>query len=80
MFFGGFLPSSIKLRPEKKVQSSGRKLILIGFHYFTETMRSKLSVTVYLFFALYGSTTIQSRSFLKKYQKLSVQVENSELS
>jgi hypothetical protein len=29
-------------------------LILIGFLYFTETMRSKLSVTVYLFLALYG--------------------------
>ena len=28
-------------------------------------MRSKLSVTVYLFLALYGSTTIQSRLFLK---------------
>ncbi len=28
-------------------------------------MRSKLSVTVYLFLALYGSTTIQSRSFLE---------------
>jgi hypothetical protein len=26
---------------------------LIGFLYFTETMRSKLSVTVYLFLALY---------------------------
>ncbi len=28
-------------------------------------MRSKLSITVYLFFALYGSTTLQSQSFLK---------------
>ena len=28
-------------------------------------MRSKLSVTVYLFLALYGSTTLQSRSSLK---------------
>jgi hypothetical protein len=27
--------------------------------------RNKLSVTVYLFLALYGSTTIHSRSFLK---------------
>ncbi len=27
--------------------------------------RNKVSVTVYLFLALYGSTTIQSRSFLK---------------
>ena len=35
------------------------KKILIGFLYFTETIRSKLSVTVYLFLALYGSTTIQ---------------------
>ncbi len=38
---------------------------LIGFPYFTETMRSKLSVTVYLFLALYGSTILQSWSFLK---------------
>ncbi len=27
--------------------------------------RNKLSVSVYLFLALYGSTTIQSKSFLK---------------
>ena len=40
-------------------------------------MRSKLSVTVYLFLALYGSTTLQSRLFLKKYQELSLQVEIS---
>ncbi len=32
--------------------------------------RKKLSVTVYLFLALYGPSTIQSRSFLKKYQEL----------
>ncbi len=31
-------------------------------------MRSKLSVTVYLFHALYGSTTIQSRSLLKNIE------------
>ncbi len=30
--------------------------------------RNKLSVTVYLFLALYGSTTIQSRSFLKNIE------------
>ncbi len=41
------------------------KKILIGFLYFTETIRSKLSVTVYLFLALYGSTSIQSWLFLK---------------
>ncbi len=41
------------------------KKILIGFLYFTETMRSKLSVTVYLFLALYGSTTIQYDCFSK---------------
>ncbi len=29
---------------------------------------NKLSVTVYLFLALYGSTTIQSRSFLKNIE------------
>ncbi len=44
------------------------KKILIGFLYFTETMRSKLSVTVYLLLALYGSTTIQSRLFLKNIE------------
>ncbi len=31
-------------------------------------MRSKLSFTVYLFLALYGSTTIQSRWFLKNVE------------
>ncbi len=31
-------------------------------------MRSKLPVTVYLFLALYGSTTLQSRSFLKNIE------------
>ena len=31
-------------------------------------MRSKLSVTVYLFLALYGSTTIQTRLFLKNIE------------
>ncbi len=31
-------------------------------------MRSKLSVTVYLFLALYGSTTIESRLFLKNIE------------
>ncbi len=41
---------------------------LIGFLYFTETMRSKLSVTVYLFLALYGSTTLQAQSFLKNIE------------
>ncbi len=44
------------------------KKILIGFLFFTETMWSKLSVTVYLFLALYGSTTIQSQSFLKNIE------------
>ncbi len=44
------------------------KKILIGFLYFTERMRSKLSVTVYLCIALYGSTTLQSRSFLKNIE------------
>ena len=42
--------------------------MLIGFLYVTETMRSKLSVTVYLFLALYGSTTLQSQSFLKNIE------------
>ncbi len=32
-------------------------------------MRSKLSVTVYLFFAFYGSTTLQSQLFLKNIKK-----------
>ncbi len=31
-------------------------------------MRSKLSITAYLFLALYGSTTLQSRSFLKNIE------------
>ncbi len=31
-------------------------------------MRSKLSVTVYLFLALYGSTIIQSQLFLKNIE------------
>ncbi len=41
---------------------------LIGFLYFTETMRSKLSVTVYLLLAMYGSTTLQSQMFLKNIE------------
>jgi hypothetical protein len=32
---------------------------------FLVVHRNKVSVTVYLFLALYGPTTIQSRSFLK---------------
>ncbi len=36
------------------------------------------SITAYLFLALYGSTTSQSQSFLKKYQELSVQLEIGE--
>ncbi len=39
--------------------------VLIGFLYFTETIRSNLSVTVYRFLALNGSTIIQSQLFLK---------------
>jgi hypothetical protein len=31
-------------------------------------MRSKLSITAYLFLALYGSTTLQSQSFLKNIE------------
>jgi hypothetical protein len=42
--------------------------ILIGFLCFTETLRSKLSATVYLFLALNGSTTLQSRLFLKNIE------------
>ncbi len=70
MFFGGFLPSSIKLQPEKKGTVTWLSVgkILIGFLYFTETMRSKLPVTVYLFLALYGFTTLQSRLFLKNIE------------
>jgi hypothetical protein len=44
------------------------KKILIGFLYFPETMITKLSVNVYLFLALYGSTTIQTWSFLKNIE------------
>ena len=57
----------------KKGSSSPREVSvfkknLIGFLYFTETMTSKLSVIVYFFLALYGSTTIQSRFFLKNIE------------
>jgi hypothetical protein len=44
------------------------KKILIGFLYFTETMRSKLSATVYLFLALNGYTTLQSQLLLKNIE------------
>jgi hypothetical protein len=44
------------------------KKILIGFLYFTEKIRSNLSVTVYLFLALYRSTIIQSQLFLKNIE------------
>ncbi len=54
------------------------KKILIGFLYFTETKRSKLSDTVYLFLVFYGSTTLQSRLFLKNIENFLLQVENSE--
>ena len=39
---------------------------------------SDLSITAYLFCVLYRSTSLQSLSFLKKYQDLSVQVEIGE--
>ncbi len=44
------------------------KMILIGFLYFTEKMRSKLSVAVDPLLALYGSTTLLTRSFLKNIE------------
>jgi hypothetical protein len=47
----------------------GRKATLVRIFLlnpnFLLVHRNKLSVTMYLFLALYGSTTIQSRSFLK---------------
>ncbi len=52
--------------------------ILLGFLYFTETMRSKLSARLFLkniknfLYKKCWSTTLQSWSFLKKYQELSL--------
>ena len=50
----------------------GRKANLIQFFLlnlnFLLVHRNKVSVTVYLFFALYGSTTIQSLLFLKNIE------------
>ncbi len=40
--------------------------------------RSELSITANLFLVLYRSMSLQSLSFLKKYQDLSVQVEIGE--
>jgi hypothetical protein len=52
----------------------GQKANLVQFFLlnpiFLLVHRNKLSVTVYLFLALYGSTTIQSRSFLKMSRTL----------
>ncbi len=41
-------------------------------------IRSKLSITAYLVLVLYRFTSLQSLSFLKKYQDPSVQVEIGE--
>jgi hypothetical protein len=50
----------------------GRKANLVQIFLlnpnFLLVHRNKLSVTVYLFLALYGSTTIQSQSFLKNIE------------
>ncbi len=50
----------------------GRKANLVQIFLlnwsFLLVHRNKVSVTVYLFLALYGSTTIQSRSFLKNIE------------
>ncbi len=50
----------------------GRKANLVQIFLLNPNLflvhRNKFSVTVYLFLALYGSTTIQSRSFLKNIE------------
>ncbi len=50
----------------------GRKANLVQIFLFNPNFllvsRNKVSVTVYLFLALYGSTTIQSRLFLKNIE------------
>jgi hypothetical protein len=50
----------------------GRKANLVRIFLlnpnFLLVHKDKVSVTVYLFLALYGSTTIQSRSFLKNIE------------
>ncbi len=56
---------SVVLKYEHHQSHSNLRKFLLGFFIFTETMRSKLSITVYVFLALYGSTTIQSWLFLK---------------
>ncbi len=52
----------------------GRKANLVRIFLlnpnFLLVHRNKVSVAVYLFLALYGSTTIQSRLFIKKYREL----------
>ncbi len=47
---------------------------LIELLYY-DPLADLFSVTAYLFLALYGSTTLQSGSFLKKYRELFLQVE-----
>jgi hypothetical protein len=41
-------------------------------------IKSKLSITTYLFLVFYKSTSLWSRSFLKKYRDFSVEVEIGE--
>ncbi len=41
--------------------------IFIGFLYFTETMRSKLSVSVYFFLALFDCTFFSGHNFFRSY-------------
>jgi hypothetical protein len=43
------------------------QIFLLNSNFFI-VHRNKLSVTVYLFLALYGSTTIQIQSFLKNIE------------
>jgi hypothetical protein len=66
--------------------NTGPEQCLLGFFILEKQLasddmflvRSELSITAYLFLVLYSSTSLQSISFLKIHQDLSVQVEIDE--
>ncbi len=60
--------SSVVSKYEHHQSHFNLRKFLLGFFVFTETLRSKLSITVYFFLALYGFTTIQSWLFLKNIE------------
>ncbi len=66
-----------KLEPSRtnKTTSFQRNNSLANICFF---VKSELSLTTYLFLVFYKSTSLQSRSFLKKYGDFSVEVEISE--